>query len=112
MQFDRMIRREFITLLGGTIMVLAPPLAVAQGSARTYRVALLTGQARAAPQILAFFDELRLLGFIEGQNLSVIPGGFDVPNDQLSQRAMEIIKAAPDAIFTPGGLQTRAAQMA
>jgi ABC-type uncharacterized transport system substrate-binding protein len=109
-----MKRREFITLLGGTAAAwpLAPLIASGQESGRIYRLAILAGSGRATPHILAFFEEVRSLGFIEGQNLSVIPGGFDVPNDQLTQRATEIIKAAPDVIFTPGGLQTRAAQMA
>jgi putative ABC transport system substrate-binding protein len=62
--------------------------------------------------MLAFFNELQRFGFIEGQNLNVIPGGFDVRFEQLAELAAAMVKAAPDAIFTTGGLITRAAQEA
>ena len=32
---------------------------------------------------MAFLDELRLNGFIEGQNLTVIPGGLNIRRDQV-----------------------------
>jgi hypothetical protein len=47
----------------------------------------------------AQFDELRLNGFIEGQNLVVIPGGFDVPSDAVAERATALVKSAPDVII-------------
>ena len=58
----------------------------------------------------AFFDELRLNGFIEGQNLTVIPGGFSVRNDQIAEVAATMVKAAPDAIVGGPELQLRALQ--
>jgi putative ABC transport system substrate-binding protein len=54
--------------------------------------------SRQTPAVAAFFDELRLNGFIEGQNLTVVPGGFDVRNEELAERAAALVKAAPDAI--------------
>ena len=63
MQFDQMRRREFIAMLGGAA---AWPLDLrAQAPGRTYRLGGLTPSPRDAP----LFDELRRLGFIEGQNL-------------------------------------------
>ena len=106
-----MRRRDFITLLGGAA-AFAPLMASAQEAGRTYRLAILTGSGRDTPQMLALFDELRRFGFIEGQNLNVIPGGFNVRNEQLAERAAAMVKAAPDAIFAVGGLSTRAAQEA
>ena len=47
----------------------------------------------------AFFDEVRLNGFIEGQNLEVVPGGFGVPYDQISEVAAILVKTAPDAFM-------------
>ena len=92
-----MRRREFITLLSGAAA--AWPLAArAQQPGRTYRLGFLIPSGRETPGVLAFFDELRLNGFIEGQNLTVIPGGFDVPFDQLDEHAAAVVKAAPDAI--------------
>ena len=92
-----MRRREFITLVGGAT---AWPLAAwAQQSDRTYRLGFLIPTSRQTPAVAAFFDELRLNGFIEGQNLTVVPGGFDVRNEELAERAAALVKAAPDAII-------------
>jgi ABC-type uncharacterized transport system substrate-binding protein len=102
-----MKRRQFITLIGGAAA--AWPLAArAQEPGRTYRLGLLVRNPRDTPQWLAFFDELRLSGFIEGQNLALVPGGFDVPIEQFASRAAAIVKAAPDAIISHGDVATRA----
>src|SRR5215471_9200888 len=107
-----MRRREFITLLGGAAATW--PLAVrAQEPGRIYRLGFLLPHAREAPWIIAFFDELRLSGFVEGQNLIVVPGGFGVPDDdRLAERAAAIVKAAPDAIVSGADRGTRALQLA
>jgi putative tryptophan/tyrosine transport system substrate-binding protein len=63
-------RREFIVLLGGAAA--AWPLAAsAQEAGRTYRLGGVSGSPRNAPFAVAMFDELRRLGFIEGQNLTI-----------------------------------------
>jgi putative ABC transport system substrate-binding protein len=92
-----MRRREFLSLVGGAT---AWPLAArAQQSGRTYRLGFLLPTARQTPPVLAFFDELRLNGFVEGQNLSVIPGGFEAIDGDVAERAAALAKAAPDAII-------------
>jgi len=91
-----MRRREFITLLGTTAF--APLAASAQEPGRVYRLGFLIPSSRDTPAVAAFFDELRRNGFTDGQNLTVIPGGFAVPNDQLAEQAAALVKAAPDAI--------------
>ena len=70
-----MRRRDFITLLGGAVVW--PVAAQAQEPGRIYRLAFLLPSPRQAPQAIAMFDELRRNGFNEGQNLVVIPDGFD-----------------------------------
>jgi putative tryptophan/tyrosine transport system substrate-binding protein len=103
-----MKRREFITLLGGAA---AWPLAArAQEPGRTYRIGFLVPAPRETPAVAAFFDELRLNGFIEGQNLTVVPGGFDVRNEQLAEWAAMLVKSAPDAIVAGPELPLRALQ--
>jgi putative tryptophan/tyrosine transport system substrate-binding protein len=67
---------------------------------------------REHPAIVAFFDELRLFGFIENENLTVIPGGFNIGNDQLAERAAALVKAAPDAIISGPDNYTRVLQQA
>src|SRR5262245_62786599 len=103
-----MKRREFITLVGGAT---AWPLAArAQQPGRVYRRGISLPAARDEPAILAFFDQLRIEGFIEGSNLEVLPGGFRVGNDQVEQLVPTIIRMTPDVIVTGGDLATRAFQ--
>jgi len=93
-----MNRREVITILGGAVAAL-PSATWAQQIGRNYRLGFLNPAPRQSAAASALFDELRLNGFIEGQNLTVIPGGFEVRNDQVAERAAELVKAAPDAIL-------------
>ena len=50
-----------------------------------------------------FFDELRRSGFIEGQNLTVIPGGLGIGVDQYSELSSALVRAAPDVIASDAG---------
>src|SRR5262245_17072397 len=104
-----MNRREVISLLGGAGTLL-PMRALAQEPGRVYRLGFLIPTRRESPAVAAFFDELRLHGFIEGQNLTVVPGGFGASNEQIAELAATIVKAAPDAIVAGPDLQLRAVQ--
>src|SRR5262245_16619184 len=61
---------QFITLLSGTAVGL-PLAAGAQQAGRTYRLGVLHNLGPQSPQFPPFYDELRRLGFVEGQNLIV-----------------------------------------
>jgi putative tryptophan/tyrosine transport system substrate-binding protein len=91
-------RRQFITLLGGAAAAW-PLVAQAQEAGRSYRLGILIQSPRRAPATLALFDELRLNGFIEGQNLTVNPDGFEVGNEHLPELAAASVRAAPDVII-------------
>jgi putative ABC transport system substrate-binding protein len=105
-----MQRRDFIMLLGG---VAAWPLAArAQEAGRTYRLGSVHPNPRATPHLVAFIDELRRLGFIEGQNLTVDGRGFGLHTDQFSEMAIEMVKAGVDVILCAGDAATRATQQA
>lgn len=97
-----MRRRDFIGLVGGAALA-APLGARAQEAGRTYRVAMVMPVGREEPAPLAFIDELRKEGFIEGRNL-VILGGTAIRNDQADAVTAGILQAAPDAIVTGGDL--------
>jgi len=73
-------------------------VARAQDPGRTYRVGFLIPIPWDAPPFVAFFDELRLRGFIKDQNLEVLPGGFDVRDEQIAEQAAALVKAGTDAI--------------
>ena len=104
-----MKRREFLSLIGGATAVW-PLAARAQEPGRTYRIGFLFPTLRGSPPVVAFFDELRLNGFVEGQNLIVIPGGFGVPNDQIASVAASVVAASPDVIDAGPELPLRALQ--
>lgn len=91
-----MQRREFIAVLGSAAVW--PLAARAQEIGRHYRLGILAPSGREAPPIVGFFDELRRVGFIEGKNLTVIPGGFGIRGDKVAELSVALVQAAPDAI--------------
>jgi ABC-type uncharacterized transport system substrate-binding protein len=106
-----MKRREFITLLGGTAASVSTPLPLfAQEAGRIYRIGFVSAAPREEAWYTAFFEELRGLGFVEGQNLTVISGGFGVRNELLGEVAAALVRAAPNAIVAAGPIAARAAQ--
>ena len=105
-----MQRREFISL--ASFSFLASSLgARAQEAGRLYRVALAMPVGRDEPAILAFLDELRAQGFIEGKNLAIV-GGQPTANEQVPTVVPLILQTAPDAIVTGGDVIARAFQKA
>jgi putative tryptophan/tyrosine transport system substrate-binding protein len=103
-------RRQFIRLLGGAVTW--PLAARAQQPGRTYRLGFFLPAARDGPAMTAFFDELRVHGFVEGQNLAIIAGGFQVGNERIDDLVPALVKAAPDAIIAGGDVVPRALQNA
>ena len=51
-----------------------------------------------------------MLGFVEGQNLKIVAGGFDLREDQSADVAATLAKAAPDVVLCVGDAAIRAAQ--
>jgi ABC-type uncharacterized transport system substrate-binding protein len=87
-----------------------PQATRAQEAGRIYRLGIMTGAARAATRMVAFFDELKLFGFVEGQNLKIVVGGFDLRDDQFAEVAATLVNAAADAIFCVSDAATRDVQ--
>lgn len=105
-----MKRRDFITLLGAAA---AWPLAArAQEPGRVYRLGGLNSSPRDAPHHVAMLDELRRLGFVEGQNLTVDPAGYGLTPAQFERHAAELAKTRVDVIIAGGDAAVRAAQRA
>ena len=105
-----MRRREFIALLGASVV--SPFAAMAMQAGRTYRLGCLSPLSRDAPINVAFFDELRRRGFIEGQNLMVEFRAYGQHVDLIPQYAAELVKARIDLITAAGGVAVRAVQQA
>ena len=103
-----MRRREFIAGLGGAA---AWPVMARAQQERIYRIGGLNILPRTAPRILALFDEMRQVGFVEGQNLVVV-GAWAYRPEQFPEMASELVKAKADVILCGGDSATRAAQQA
>ncbi len=63
---------------------------------------MIAGPVRQAPRIVAFFDELKGLGFVEGHNLQIVAGGFGLREDQFSEVAATVVKSAPEFAVSQG----------
>jgi putative ABC transport system substrate-binding protein len=110
MQFGQLRRRQFITFLGGAA---AWPLAArGQEPGRTYRLGALFASPRDAPQHVAFFDALRRIGFIEGQNLTVDTDGYGLSTERVATHAAALVKERVDIIVAGGDEAVRRAQLA
>src|SRR5215468_9576390 len=104
-----MQRREFIRVLGASAVL--PVAAVAQQQVgRTYRLGVLLPLTQHAPVNVAFLDELRRGGFIEGQNLGVEWRAFAEHFDRMPLYAAELVKARIDVIATATDEAIRALQ--
>jgi putative tryptophan/tyrosine transport system substrate-binding protein len=106
-----MRRRDFIIGIAGSAIAW-PHSARAQEPGRKYRIGFLTPTSRESPPIAALFDELRVNGFVEGQNLTVLGDGFGYRNDQIERIAASLVAASPDAITAGPELPLRALQKA
>jgi putative ABC transport system substrate-binding protein len=96
-------RRELLAVLGGALF----PFAVqAQEAGRIYHLGVVIPATRAS--IAGFFDDLRMAGFVEGQNLTVT-GFYSVPGDNSDDAIAAVVEAAPDAIL--GGPETYARRL-
>jgi putative tryptophan/tyrosine transport system substrate-binding protein len=105
-----MRRREFIALMGASITW--PFAALAQQPGRTYRLGFLVLAPRDVPLNVHFLDELRRLGFVEGQNLTVEFRAYGLHPDLISQYAAELVNARVDVIVVAGEEAIRALQQA
>jgi putative ABC transport system substrate-binding protein len=105
MQFDRLKRRDFITLAGGAVV--AWPLAArAQQTDRVRRIGFLTPNAESDPESQTWIKELtqRLteLGWTSGGNIRIDYrfGNADVP--LMAKAANELIELRPDVVLAVG----------
>ena len=110
-----MRRREFITLIGASVTL--PFAAMAQQPGRTYHLGLVSpvpceATPSASPLTLAFQEELRHLGFVKDQNLTIACRDVGPSINLSSQYAAELVKGPVDVIVAYGDVAVRAAQRA
>jgi putative tryptophan/tyrosine transport system substrate-binding protein len=105
-----MDRRTF--LYGLTLGTVSAPLAVeAQPPQRSFRVGFLSPGSAATDQFHApFWERLRELGYVEGQNLTVDSRWAEGRFERLSPLATELVRLQPDvivAVVTQASLAAR-----
>ncbi len=110
-----MDRRAFIS--GITFGLLAAPLtAEAQQAAKVYRIGLLGGYPPTAPEASrlweGFFQVLRELGYVEGQNILIEGRWYGEQTERLPALAAELVRLKVDVIVAGAAPAPEAAQRA
>jgi hypothetical protein len=82
----------------GLVVVSAP--AVAQPREGHFRIGVLVSSVFRGPHWGAFADELRKLGYVEGQNTTLEVRGAESQFERLPALAAELVALNPDVIFT------------
>jgi putative tryptophan/tyrosine transport system substrate-binding protein len=104
MHFDRMRRREFITLLGGAAA--AWPLAARAQQERMRRIGVLVSLPADDPQAqarnAAFLQGLQELGWTVGRNVRIDFRWGAGNADRVRRDAAELVALAPDVLLAPG----------
>jgi putative tryptophan/tyrosine transport system substrate-binding protein len=105
-----MRRREFIALLGSALAW--PVTARAQHAGKTWRIAFITH----VPQIIyePLFEDLRELGYVEGQNIIVERRYAEGRPERFQEFAAEMVRLKADLIITtttPAALAAKNATM-
>jgi putative tryptophan/tyrosine transport system substrate-binding protein len=108
-----MKRRQFITLLGGAVVVW-PLAARAQQVGKVARIGYLgTSSPSLERQLVdAFRQRLRELGHVEGENIAIEYRWAEGRDDRLPSLAAELVRLKPDVIVTSGTPGTLAAKQA
>jgi putative ABC transport system substrate-binding protein len=98
-------RRQFISLLGGTVVW--PLAARAQQPTKAYRIAVVgtapiaeMGETADNPGWAAFFNELRRLGYVEGSNLIVDRYSGEGWEERYAELCREVVRTNPNLIVT------------
>jgi ABC-type uncharacterized transport system substrate-binding protein len=105
-----MRRRDLITALAGAIAWPRAARAEEWEPGRIYRIGFLLPTPRKERVVDALFDELRLHGLVEGQNVLVLGEGFGASFDQVPKVASALVAASPDVIITGPEVPIRALQ--
>jgi ABC transporter substrate binding protein len=113
-----MRRRAFITLLGGAA-ALAPLSAEAQQGGKVHRVGLiattspvweLAGPDPVNPAVRAFVQGLRVLGYVEGQNLILERRSAEGQFERFGAIVAELVRLRADVIVTAGDPMAKVAK--
>lgn len=110
---SHMQRRRFITLVGGATIA-RPLAALAQQTTRLRRIAVVSPATKVADMNLganriyrAFIEELRRVGYVEGQSLIVERYSAEGRTERYESLVREVVGTSPDLIFPTGTALTQ-----
>jgi putative tryptophan/tyrosine transport system substrate-binding protein len=106
-----MRRREFITLVGGVI-VIWPLAALAQQRKVPVIGILTTNSSTLTPELAAFQQDLSDLGYLAGDSLAITLLGSDNQPERLPSLAAKLVEQKVDVIFCTGSEAAVAAKRA
>ena len=112
MQFDRLKRRDFITLLGGAA---ARPIAAHAQPTRVARIGYVSGTGSAAdrgPFVEALQQGMREHGYVDGKDFIVEYRGAEGRIARVPELVAELVQAKVDVLVTPIPSAIRAAKQA
>jgi putative tryptophan/tyrosine transport system substrate-binding protein len=108
-------RRAFVGALTGGLLA-APLAASAQQAGKVWRIGLLGGYSPTSPEGSraweAFFQGLRELGYVEGQNILIEGRFYGDRTERLPALAAELVRLKVDVIVAQGPPAPEAAQRA
>src|ERR1700730_4127185 len=108
MQFDKLKRRQFITLLGGA--TIACPLAAHAQQAAMPMLGVLNGasfnEQFYAPLVAQFRLGLKELGFVEGENITIEYRAANGHPERLRDLAADLVQRQTAVILAIGGSNT------
>src|SRR5262245_6738326 len=115
MQFDRLRRREFITLVGGAAAAW-PLSARAQQRERMRRIGVLMNltadDPEASARVTVFAQGLQQLGWTAGHNVRIDYRWGAVDADRSRRYAAELVALAPDVVLAAASSAVAALQQA
>jgi putative ABC transport system substrate-binding protein len=99
-------RHVFAWFLVAIGLLAAPMFSLAQPPAKVHRIGFLAPSAisttwRAQPNLRAFLEGLRELGYVEGQNLAIEFRTAEGKLDRLPDLAADLVGSRPDVILIP-----------
>lgn len=103
MRISSFSQKLLILLLMTTFAVIFLSGCAEQQSAKKhYTVATISNNPNGLVNVKGFVDGLKELGYVEGQNLTILTAGKAVPRKELDATIAEYVKANVDLIFTAG----------
>ena len=103
-------RRKLLVALAG--LAIAMPLGSLAQQQKVYRVGVLSANWKSSPLTELFVQELHRLGYVEGQNLSIVNRLADGNLERLPAFAAELVAERVDIIFADSTNAVRAAREA